>query len=120
MNPRAIDLKHLFGEFDPVSLEWTDGIISTVFRHFSDEKNNSLFKWIVFDGPIYSEWIENFNTVFDDNRKLCLSSGEVLNLTENTLIIFEVEHLSYASPATVQANNKNSSFIFKTKTEIYS
>lgn len=101
MNPNAIDLKHLYGEFDPINMDWEDGIISSIFRRFSDEKEKKSFKWIVFDGPIYSEWIENLNTVLDDNRKLCLSSGEVLNLTENTLIVFEVESLSFASPSTV-------------------
>lgn len=101
VNPKAIDLKHLFGEFDPVNMEWKDGVISSVFRRFSDEKMKQTFKWMVFDGPVHSEWIENLNTALDDNRKLCLSSGEVLNLSDNTQILFEVESLSHASPSTV-------------------
>lgn len=91
----------MFGKFDPISLEWTDGVLSSIFRHFCDEKIKRSLQWIVFDGPVYSEWFENLNTVFDDNRKLCLSSGEVLKLTENTLIVFEVESLSNVSPSTV-------------------
>lgn len=94
-------MKHLFGEFDPINMEWTDGVISSIFRRFSNEKAKNTYKWIIFDGPVYSEWIENLNTVLDDNRKLCLKSGEVLNLSENTLIIFEVENLNHASPSTV-------------------
>lgn len=82
-------------------MEWTDGVVSSIFRRFSNEKAKNAYKWIIFDGPVYSEWIENLNTVLDDNRKLCLTSGEVLNLSENTLIVFEVENLSYASPSTV-------------------
>ncbi|XP_031627371.1 dynein heavy chain 12, axonemal [Contarinia nasturtii] len=101
VNPRAIDLKHLFGEFDPINMEWQDGVVSSIFRRFADNKADDLFKWIIFDGPIYSEWIENLNTVLDDNRKLCLSSGEVLNLTDNTLVLFEVGNLNLASPSTV-------------------
>lgn len=102
VNPKAVNLKHLFGEFDPVNMEWLDGVISSIFRRFSDTNSSKTFKWIIFDGPISTEWIENLNTALDDSRKLCLSSGEVLNLTQSTLILFEVGDLKHASPSTVQ------------------
>lgn len=103
VNPKAISLKHLFGEFDPVNMEWTDGVCASIFRRFADSTiSRRTYKWIIFDGPICTEWIENLNTVLDNNRKLCLSSGEVLNVTQNTLILFEVGDLSCASPTTVR------------------
>eukprot|EP00111_Clytia_hemisphaerica_P023720 TCONS_00069889-protein len=137
INPKALTLGELYGQFDANTAEWTDGILSYAIRnyalqntekpsdkeeHHGKEKSKedllptedelkamqgdkqfgkSLHQWIVFDGPVDTLWVENLNTVLDDTKLLCLSNGERISMLPSMKVIFEVDSLVHASPATI-------------------
>ncbi|XP_070181014.1 dynein axonemal heavy chain 6-like [Littorina saxatilis] len=165
VNPKCVKLGELYGETDPHTFEWSDGLIATATRRFAkdtaspipsmgddgraarplstmtdvstathltatthksettpshddDDGTVSAFevegerrdlsdgpitdwRWIVLDGPVDTLWVENLNTVLDDSKVLCLASGERISLSPGMRLLFEVDNLSQASPATI-------------------
>jgi dynein heavy chain len=71
LNPKCITMGELYGEVNMVTQEWRDGLASTIMRRAVNDET-PVRKWTVFYGPIDALWIENMNTVLDDNMTLCL------------------------------------------------
>ncbi|XP_063298016.1 dynein axonemal heavy chain 14 [Pelobates fuscus] len=143
LNPKCVSLGELYGEINPNTMEWSDGLLASAVRSFAEHssKDNAKhaivthlenteegsnppsartnkeyedsvtghvrcetmpdWQWVILDGPVDTVWVESLNTVLDDTRTLCLANSERIRLPLGMRMIFEVDSLSQASPATV-------------------
>ena len=102
LNPKSITINELYGVSDPLTNDWQDGLLSNIFRHINTtpmEKRER--RYIVYDGDVDAHWVENMNSVMDDNRLLTLPNRERIFLRKECSMLFEVGNLNHASPATV-------------------
>ncbi|KAJ7569126.1 hypothetical protein O6H91_01G062100 [Diphasiastrum complanatum] len=103
INPKAQPTSELYGLMNPDTRDWTDGLLSKIFREMnkpiSSERNDR--NYLVFDGDVDALWVEDMNSVMDDNKLLTLPNGERIRLQNHCKLLFEVSDLQYASPATV-------------------
>lgn len=104
LNAKKQPLNELYGVMDPITRDWTDGILSKLFRELNGPlppgKENEL-RLIVFDGDVDAVWVENMNSVMDDNKLLTLPNGERIRLQPHCALVCETFDLQYASPATI-------------------
>ena len=104
INPKMVTGHELYGVLDPVTRDWTDGLLSKIFKAANQPMTEDMKpsrNWILFDGDVDAIWVENMNSVMDDNKVLTLPNGDRIRLQSFTKMLFEVFDLQYASPATI-------------------
>jgi dynein heavy chain len=100
INPKAVTLTDLYGAYNLVTGDWKNGLVGKMFTEMA-EADQTIKQWIIFDGPVDALWIENMNTVLDDNKLLSLANSDRIKMTDQMHLLFEVGDLAQASPATV-------------------
>ncbi|CAM9131888.1 unnamed protein product, partial [Ectocarpus fasciculatus] len=106
VNPKSVTGDELYG-YMTLAKDWKDGVISIIMRGMSKNISEQGFheaqtyKWVVLDGDIDAVWIESMNTVMDDNKVLTLVSNERIPLSDAMRMVFEINSLKNATPATV-------------------
>ncbi|KAJ5066878.1 intein-containing dynein axonemal heavy chain 10 precursor [Anaeramoeba ignava] len=103
LNPKAIDLSELYGKLDTVTRNWNDGIFSSIFREINKPlgEDANEFRRILLDGDLDARYVEDMNSLMDDNKLLVLPNGERIRLQPHCSLLFEVSDLRFASPATI-------------------
>ena len=90
INPKDRSVIELYGILDPITRDWTDGLLSNIFRDINKPTDKNEKKYIVYDGDVDALWVENMNSVMDDNKLLTLANGERIRLQKHCAMLFEV------------------------------
>jgi len=100
LNPKSVSCNELYGYVDLQTMEWNEGLLSAMMGRLCKQESDDQ-RWMILDGPVDTLWIESMNTVLDDNKVLTLLSGDRIALPPQVGLVFEVQDLKVASPATV-------------------
>ena len=90
LNPKACSVIELYGILDPITRDWTDGLLSNIFREVNKPTEKNERRYILFDGDVDALWVENMNSVMDDNKLLTLANGERIRLQKHCALLVEV------------------------------
>ena len=52
MNPKAVSLAQLYGNFDTLTQTWTDGLAAKLLRQCA-----TSHEYVIFDGPVDAIWV---------------------------------------------------------------
>lgn len=77
---------------EPTTRDWTDGLLSSIFREINRplDPGKDERRYILLDGDVDALWIENMNSVMDDNKLLTLANQERIKLQNYCSLLFEV------------------------------
>ena len=109
MAAQAVTPAELYGHFVE-GAGWREGCFAWVARGMSEGRaprygHHQTAQWLVLDGAIDPAWAETLNTCLDDaassGRALTLASGERLPFTVAMQLVFEVDSVAHATPATL-------------------
>ena len=67
LKPKSIEQKQLYGFFTDAK-EWKKGLLQVKMTELCEKPKQQL-KWLIFDGPVDTLWIENMNSLLYDNKK---------------------------------------------------
>lgn len=101
LNPKSIASDDLYGKY--INIQTRDfkyGILSNIMKTMSSAPDKNQ-KWIILDGDLDAYWIENMNSVMDDNKVLTLPNNDRIDLLPHMRLFFEIRDLRFASKATV-------------------
>ena len=77
-------------DHNPITRDWTDGLLSNIFREVNKPTDKNERKYILFDGDVDTLWVESMNSVMDDNKLLTLANGERIRLQKHCALLVEV------------------------------
>lgn len=63
--------------------KWNQRLVTVFF-------GSCIHRYILFDGDVDALWVENMNSVMDDNKLLTLANGERIRLQSHCALLFEV------------------------------
>ena len=88
----------LYGVLDPITRDWTDGLLSNIFREVNKPTDKNERKYILFDGDVDTLWVESMNSVMDDNKLLTMGRESGCRSTVHCLwrwvnVVFDCQFL---------------------------
>ena len=57
INPKERSVVELYGILDPSTRNWTDGLLSNIFREINKPTDKNERKYIVYDGDVDALWV---------------------------------------------------------------